>query len=64
MNTFISARSNSQNNVKEHSPIYDLQAYKTRQRKLKRKKILRNLLETTIFFSAVGFTFSMLFWEV
>ena len=30
-------------NVKEHSPIYDLPAYETRQRKLKRKQILKNI---------------------
>ena len=51
-------------NVKEHSPIYDLPAYETRQRKLKRKQILKNILDTTVFFSACSIVFSLLFWGV
>ena len=51
-------------NVKEHSPIYDLAAYEKRQRKLKRKQILKNILDTIVFFSACSIVFSLLFWEV
>ena len=51
-------------NVKEHSPIYDLPAYETRQRKLKRKQILKDILDTTVFFSACSIVFSLLFWGV
>ena len=51
-------------NVKEHSPIYDLPAYETRQRKLKRKQILKNILDTIVFFSACSIVFSLLFWGV
>ena len=51
-------------NVKEHSPIYDLPAYLQRQRKLKRKQILKNILDTTVFFSACSIVFSLLFWGV
>ena len=51
-------------NVKEHSPIYDLAAYEKRQRKLKRKHILKNILDTTVFFSACSIVFSLLFWGV
>ncbi|WP_064534638.1 hypothetical protein [Acinetobacter baumannii] len=54
--------SHTQNNVKEHSPVYDLDAYEKRQRQFKRKKLLKNLFDTAIFASAAGFTFSMLFW--
>ena len=51
-------------NVKEHSPIYDLPAYLQRQRKLKRKQILKNILDTIVFFSACSIVFSLLFWGV
>ena len=51
-------------NVKEHSPIYDLPAYEQRQRKLKRKQILKNILDTIVFFSACSIVFSLLFWGV
>ena len=51
-------------NVKEHSPVYDLQAYEQRQRKLKRKQIFKNILDTTVFFSACSIVFSLLFWGV
>lgn len=64
MKTFTATHSCTQNNVKEHSPIYDLAAYRQRQRQSKRQKLLKNLLDTTIFVSVAGFTFSMLFWGV
>ena len=64
MKTFASTHSRTQNNVREHSPIYDLQAYEQRQRKLKRKQILKNILDTTVFFSACSIVFSLLFWGV
>lgn len=63
-NSFASKHSRSQNNVREHSPIYDLAAYEKRQRKLKRKQILKNILDTTVFFSACSIVFSLLFWGV
>lgn len=62
MKILAATRSHTQNNVKEHSPIYDLDAYEKRQRQFKRKKLLKNLFDTAIFASAAGFTFSMLFW--
>ncbi|EXD24290.1 hypothetical protein [Acinetobacter baumannii] len=64
MKTFTATHSCTQNNVKEHTPIYDLDAYQKRQRQFKRKKLLKNLFDTAIFASAAGFTFSMLFWGV
>ena len=64
MKPFASTLSRTQNNVKEHSPIYDLPAYEIRQRKLKRKQILKNILDTTVFFSACSIVFSLLFWGV
>ncbi|WP_439036070.1 hypothetical protein [Acinetobacter sp. PC34] len=63
-NSFASTHSRSQNSVREHSPIYDLAAYEKRQRKLKRKQILKNILDTTVFFSACSIVFSLLFWGV
>lgn len=63
-NSFASTHSHTQNNVKEQSPIYDLPAYETRQRKLKRKQFLKNILDTTVFFSACSIIFSLLFWGV
>lgn len=51
-------------NVKEHSPIYDLQAYKARQRKIKRQNFLKNTAEASMYFCAAALIFSMLFWGV
>ena len=64
MKTFASTHSRTQNNVREHSPIYDLQAYKARQRKIKRQNFLKNTAEASMYFCAAALTFSMLFWEV
>ena len=64
MKTFASTHSCTQNNVKEHSPIYDLAAYEKRQRKLKRKQIFKKILDTIVFFSACSIVFSLLFWGV
>ena len=64
MKTFASTHSCTQNNVKEHSPIYDLQAYETRQRKLKRQKLLKNLTDTSVFFSSCLVVISLLYWGV
>ncbi|WP_223236759.1 hypothetical protein [Acinetobacter baumannii] len=64
MKPFASAHSCTQNNVREHSPIYDLAAYEKRQRKLKLKQIFKNILDTTVFFSACSIVFSLLFWGV
>ena len=64
MKTFASTHSCTQNNVREHSPIYDLAAYEKRQRKLKRKQIFKNILDTIVFFSACSIVFSLLFWGV
>lgn len=64
MKHFANAHSCAQNNVKEHSPIHDLQAYKARQRKIKRQQILKNTAEASMYFCAAALTFSMLFWGV
>ncbi|MFW1971715.1 hypothetical protein [Acinetobacter bereziniae] len=63
MKTFASTHSCTQNNVKEHTPIYDLQAYALRQRSIKRKQLLKNLRDTAVFFITVVLIFSILFWE-
>lgn len=62
MKTFTATHSHAQNNLKEHSPIYDLAAYQQRQRQLKRKKVLKNIFDTAIFISVAGLSFSTLFW--
>lgn len=64
MKHFASAHTCTQKNVKEHSPIYDLQAYKARQRKIKRQNFLKNTAEASMYFCAAALTFSMLFWGV
>ncbi|AUM29145.1 MULTISPECIES: hypothetical protein [Acinetobacter calcoaceticus/baumannii complex] len=62
MKTFTATRSHTQNNVKEHSPIYDLAAYQQRQRQFKRQKLIKNIFDVAIVISIAGFTFSTLFW--
>ena len=42
MKTFASTHSCTQKIVKEHTPIYDLQAYLLRQRKIKSQKRFKN----------------------
>ena len=66
MKHFASAHSCNKKNahITEHTPIYDLAAYEQRQRKLKRTQILKNILDTTVFFSACSIVFSLLFWGV
>lgn len=63
MKTLASTHSCTQNKVQEHTPIYDLNAYLLRQRKLKHQKLLKNFVETTVFISMAAMTFSILFWE-
>ncbi|MBC6785695.1 hypothetical protein CKN53_04265 [Acinetobacter baumannii] len=64
MKTFASTHSRTQSNVKEHSPIYDLHAYEARQRKIKRQNLIKNFIETGIFFTLTLIVFSLLFWGV
>lgn len=61
MKTFATKHTHAQNNLKEHSPIYDLAAYQQRQRQLKRHRFLKNLTDTAIFISVASLTFSTLF---
>lgn len=49
MKYFALTQSHTQNNVKEHSPIYNLAAYQQRQRQFKRQKLLKNFFDTAIF---------------
>ncbi|MDC4883594.1 hypothetical protein OHW08_10065 [Acinetobacter baumannii] len=62
MNTFALKNSPTQNSVKEHTPVKDLAAFKQRQLKLKRQKLIKDIFDTAIFISIAGFTFSTLFW--
>ena len=66
MKHFANAHSCNKKNahITEHTPIYDLAAYEQRQRKLKRKHIFKNILDTTVFFSVCSIVFSLLFWGV
>ena len=61
MKTFASTHSRTSKKVKEHSPIYDLEAYLERQRKLKQQKLLKNFVDATVFLSMAVMTFSILF---
>lgn len=64
MKPFASTHLSTQNNVKEHTPIYDIEAYQIRQRQFKRQRLIKNLVDTTVFTSLASITFSMLFWGV
>ena len=46
--------------VLEHTPIYDLDAYNQRQRRLKHKKLRKNLFEALSFLCLITITFSIL----
>ena len=45
----------------EHTPIYDLDAYQQRQKKLKFAKLRKNIFETFSFCFCIVLTFSMLY---
>lgn len=61
MKTLASTHSCTSKKVKEHSPIYDLEAYLERHRKLKQQKLLKNFVDATVFLSMAVMTFSILF---
>ncbi|MFP0967806.1 hypothetical protein ACLDZY_11965 [Acinetobacter baumannii] len=62
MKTFAFKNSPTQNSVLEHTPVKDLAAFKQRQHKLKRQKLIKDLFDAAIFISIAAFTFSTLFW--
>jgi len=62
MKTFALKNSPTQNSVKEHTPVHDLAAFKQRQNKLKRQKLIKDIFDAAIFLSIASFTFSTLFW--
>ncbi|AZC06667.1 TPA: hypothetical protein NES04_003146 [Acinetobacter baumannii] len=45
----------------EHTPIYDLEAFKQRQKKRKIHQLFKNVIDTFTFLCAVFMTFSILF---
>ena len=47
--------------VIEHTPIYDLEAFKQRQKKRKIHQLFKNVIDTFTFLCAVFMTFSILF---
>ncbi|EMF0908258.1 MULTISPECIES: hypothetical protein [Acinetobacter calcoaceticus/baumannii complex] len=62
MKTFALKNSPTQNSVLEHTPVKDLAAFKQRQQKLKRQKLIKNIFDVAIFINISSFTFSTLFW--
>ncbi|MDC4750519.1 hypothetical protein NQ853_18340 [Acinetobacter baumannii] len=62
MKTFALKNAPTQNSVLEHTPVKDLAAFKQRQQKLKRQKLIKNIFDAAIFISITSFTFSTLFW--
>ncbi|WP_269515669.1 hypothetical protein [Acinetobacter baumannii] len=62
MKTFAFKNTPTQNSVKEHTPVKDLTAFKKRQHKLKRQRLIKNIFDAAIFISIAGFTFSTLYW--
>ncbi|MCT9416995.1 hypothetical protein KTI94_09495 [Acinetobacter baumannii] len=62
MKTFALKNSPTQNSVQEHTPVHDLAAFKQRQHKLKRQKLIKDIFNAAIFISIASFTFSTLFW--
>ena len=65
MNRQIQVRTTaSQTQLIEHTPIYYLVAYEQRLKKRKLHKTLKNIFDTTVFFSACSVIFSLLFWGV
>lgn len=61
MKPFASKHSHTQNNLKEHTPVYDMAPYKQRQHLLKRQKLIKSLFDIIIFISIAGLSFSTLF---
>ncbi len=61
MKSFASTHSCTQKNVKEHTPIYDLQAYLLRQRKIKSQKRFKNFIDTFVFLCMALILLSILF---
>lgn len=49
MNTVHHRASPCTQKIQEHTPIYDLEAYKQRQHRLQRRKLLKNTLEVSTF---------------
>ncbi|KAA8733890.1 hypothetical protein F4V57_07520 [Acinetobacter qingfengensis] len=61
MKHFASTHSHTQNSVREHTPIYDVDAYNQQQRRRQRQQTLIN---TASYLCIFGLAFSMLFWGV
>lgn len=58
----VRAHAHSNNDqVLEHTPIYDLDSYLQRQKKQKLVKLRKNCFEAFTFLFSVVFTFSILF---
>ncbi|HAV5431506.1 TPA: hypothetical protein JI046_12925 [Acinetobacter baumannii] len=61
MKSFATKHIQAQNNIKEHSPIYDMEAYRRKAKSLRIQKVLKNTYEGGVFSLVVVLTFSILF---
>ncbi|ENX53235.1 hypothetical protein F902_04104 [Acinetobacter higginsii] len=61
MKSFTSKHNHTQNILKEHSPIYDMEAYRRKARRLRIQKVFKNTYEGGVFSLVVVLTFSILF---
>lgn len=66
MKTFASTHSHTRNTapVREHTPIYDLAAYKEQQRKQRQQQLLKNVLDGSVFLSMSMLVLSFFFWAI
>ncbi len=61
MKPFASKHSHIQNNLKEHTPVYDMAAFRRKSRQLKLRKRFKNLIEGGLVSLIVGLTITLLF---
>lgn len=66
MKSFASTHSHTRNTapVREHTPIYDLAAYKEQQRKQRQQQRLKNVLDGSVFIGMSALTLSFFFWGI
>lgn len=61
MKPFASKYSHTQNNLKEHTPVYDMAAFHRKSRQLKLRKRFKNLIEGGLVSLIMGLTITLLF---
>ncbi|HCQ9968288.1 TPA: hypothetical protein OMQ72_001202 [Acinetobacter baumannii] len=60
MNTFVLKNSPTQNSVKEHTPVHDLDVYLKQKRRQQKLKLLKRAFEGGVFSIVVILTFSII----